>query len=155
MAFAVLLAVGLRALLAAAIAAPPAHFSSFIDAHRAPTHGDGYDVYAVTASARSLCPQCKIDVEHVTSSGSKSQWMVRVGLPETQGMVTPALAALRALVAPAVPSTFAFTSHTEDCDGASQTLVWSRIRETIEASASVDPDAGANAVSREVLVTGP
>jgi hypothetical protein len=142
-----------RAVLSRAIAQQPSYFASLIDHRHAATRGDGYLVYAATPSLRALCPTCKIEI-YRTKSGSTATWSFNLSLPDVTTDVRPTLDALRALVAPLIPSYFHFTGRQLECDGGSQSYHWSGPRgAAIEVDAGNDPGRGASLVSRSIIIS--
>lgn len=143
-----------RAVLARAIAAAPAHFTSLIDRHRRHVRGDAYIEYAATPAIRAACGACTIAIDRIVSSGNVVAWTFTLALPDDRGRVSVQLSALRALVAPLVPASFHFGGRTIECDGGSQSLRWAGPGgSTIEAYASLDPQAGGDAISRSFVIT--
>ncbi len=144
---------GVRAIVSRAVAQAPSHFSSLIDPRHAPVRGDGYLVYNATPALRALCPTCKIEIDRTTTSTAVT-WSLNLSLPDDTLQVRETLDALRALVTPLIPSSFHFTGHEMECDGASQSLHWSDSHgRAIEVDASVDPERGASYVGSSVIIS--
>ncbi len=143
-----------RSVLARAIAAAPTYFASLIDRRRRHVMGDGYIEYAATPAMRAACGTCTITIDRTLSSGNRIAWIFTLALPDGHGRVSVELSALRALVTPLVPASFHFSGRAIECDGGSQSLRWAGPGGSeIEAYASLDAQAGGNAISRSVVIT--
>lgn len=150
----VVLSTALRALLAAALAAAPHHFASLVDPSVAPKPGDGYQIYAVTASTHALCSVCKVDVERYASHGVTTQWLVRIDLLDVHsGTTASVFDALRDMVAPSLARGYRVSRHFVECDGATQGIAWEGPHVSVQATAGNDPPT--DGIAREVLVTVP